>query len=789
MAIAINFLYGAVDSATYATKTWTAVPLGTPAADREIIVAVGTNNNTTSTSFWPISVTVDGVPLTLDAHSTQNSRIAHAAVFRGLIPTGTSADIVVTKYANNGSRNGIVVWSMTGRGTEVGTPPLDTKFMYFSTSGTNDLPAVQVAEDGALIGFIQRSNSGNTTWNNMSEDYDGTPAGTGATTGSHMLPSADDPAFVPSITFAGGAGRNNAALLVSYGVSATPSTVRNISQVNTNYLTLDIIPPVEGGTSSTLINIPESNVNSDLENFVIRVDLADMGSDFWNNVTPSGENIRVFSDDGTIQFPVDVIRVDMDNQEGELFFKASLSSDLDNVFDIRTTEAVSPDGLDTPYGRHAVWSDYAAIFVFTDMFNRAASASSVSIDGTAATHAYAPTAVGPDVASHQGVAYDGTNFYVMHTNRLRKYNGSWVLQATNSDPLGDTGVSGVNHMGDVFYKDGELFSVFEKYPNSPYNNQHVGVWNASDLSFNRVYDISANLHEVSSITWDPINSWFVITDYTAAGATVLHKYDTSFNYLGTITTSSISQKQGIDYYNNKYWITTAGKKLFSVNLDGSGLTEQWSGSISGYMEGLASKGDGTFYILFDGTPSAVYTFSPTSGSGVPGWLTLGGSGNARFTVPKLTNWTMGASVVPSSVAANSGILSYGVAETGNTNRASLMIRPASSKFGLWNSSDTWLDATGAAPTIGVRARVHHTQLGTTNRRIYQNGVLSNTDSGVSQRPGGAGNVLFIGAEDTSFTERLSGRINYAYLRSGELSADWIAAEYASWEGSGFYTLV
>lgn len=548
---------------------------------------------------------------------------------------------------------------------------------------------------------------------------------------------------------------------------------------------IDVVPL--GAESETNVVVPYGTITEGLLNFPVRLDLADMPLAFWDGVTSDGGNIRIRNSEN-VDVPFDLVRIDAGTQTGELFFRAArLRSPITSLFKVATVPGAIAPAVGAANGRNAVWSDYHAVFMFTSLENRTGvTGRNATMVGTAGTYPFGPTATSPSVNVHQGVAWDGTHFYAIDTDKVQKYTSAW---ATVGSPflLSSIGTPGVNHFGDGTIHGGELFIVYELYPNSPYNNQHVAVLDPATMTLLRTYDISAQAHEVAGICWDATNNCFVIADYTRADR--LHRYDEDFNYLGAITTASTSDKQGIEYYGGYLWVTTRGKRLYRFNPDGTGRSLQWSGSISGYMEGIAAKGDGSFYILFDGTPSSVYTFSPSGSAGIPGWLNIDGNGNALAAgMSQLTNWTMGASIVPLNVAGNGAILSYTPPVSSNSFRASLVLRGLTGQYGIWNSTDTWLEATSAPPSISSRHRLHHTQNGTVDRKIWVNGALSATDTGVAQRPGNSGGTwsLFIGGEDNDYSERMIGSINYAYLRNGVLSAGWLAAEYKSWETDTFY---
>lgn len=174
---------------------------------------------------------------------------------------------------------------------------------------------------------------------------------------------------------------------------------------------------------------------------------------------------------------------------------------------------------------------------------------------------------------------------------------------------------------------------------------------------------------------------------------------------------------------------------------------------------------------------------------IDGWLRVNGAGNGRINgAPLLTTWTMGITAQPSYTQANGTMISYSPPTTANTWRASLVLR-GNDHYGTWNSSNGWLLDPGALPTTSDRVRLHHVQNANVSRKLYRNGVLANSGT-TAQRPvnGGTGPALWLGVETTSYGERFRGALGYSYLREGELSPAWLAAEYQSWETGTFYTI-
>jgi hypothetical protein len=527
------------------------------------------------------------------------------------------------------------------------------------------------------------------------------------------------------------------------------------------------------------IRIPPWRVPSALTGFPVAVDLADLPQSFWDGTTEDGGNIRVKTA-ADASLPCDLVYFDKGAKKGRLFFRSDLSNSATNDFKVVTEAGGTTPAPGSTYGRNAVWQDFEAFFAFSSLEDRTGNGHDATLSGSSSNYDYGVVTTSPDVNAHQGIAFDGTYYYVCDTSTIRKYDLSWNLLLTSGTVHTIASLpAGATHSGDGTIYGGELFLPCEAYPNSPYDNQHIVVLDPADLTFKRKYDISANLHEISSITYDETNGYFVLTDFTSPGYTKLHKYDTDFNYLGVIDIPSTAKMQGIAYYDGFFWISTDGKNLYKMALDGSTREVMWSGTISGYMEGIESVGDGTFLILFDGSPSAVYTFGPSATTGEPGWLNLSGSGQAKTNqVPTFASWSIGASFIPRGIAQGA-IVSYSK-DTASPARSSLVNRDGD-HLGIWNLTDGWYDPGSAEMNLLREYRGHMLHDGTTARKLFYNGLARGTDSPVAQVPPLADvTILFIGAEDASLQERVNGSINYVYLREGILSDDWIAVEGLSW---------
>ncbi|MFV2045108.1 MAG: right-handed parallel beta-helix repeat-containing protein, partial [Anaerolineales bacterium] len=113
------------------------------------------------------------------------------------------------------------------------------------------------------------------------------------------------------------------------------------------------------------ITIQSSQVDTNLTNFPVFIDLADLGSDFFSNVNSDGGDIRVTNSDGTTEMAREVVAINTGALTGELHFRAdSLSSASNTSFYIYYGNIGASDYAVTAiYGRNNVWSNgYDAVW-------------------------------------------------------------------------------------------------------------------------------------------------------------------------------------------------------------------------------------------------------------------------------------------------------------------------------------------------------------------------------------------------------------------------------------------
>jgi hypothetical protein len=152
---------------TYQTTTFTAgstspftfssLAIGTAAANRYVIVGIAG----TATPSAVASVTIGGVTATPVVSQVAGNSVA--AIYIALVPTGTTATIVVT-FTGATQKCSIGVWSATGiSATPVGTAS--------STANPASL-ALTTVKGGFAVAHMQVDSTGSYTWTNATKEYE-----------------------------------------------------------------------------------------------------------------------------------------------------------------------------------------------------------------------------------------------------------------------------------------------------------------------------------------------------------------------------------------------------------------------------------------------------------------------------------------------------------------------------------------------------------------------------------------------------------------------------------------
>jgi hypothetical protein len=549
-------------------------------------------------------------------------------------------------------------------------------------------------------------------------------------------------------------------------------------------------------TYKATLTIASGEVASDLTNFPIYVDLSDMPAGFWTHVKEDGGDIRVKTTGGTI-IPFDLARFDYYDETGSLFIRRTVTTASNTEVDIHYGDhSLDLLAVGDTNGRNAVWADYAAVFLLGETAENRTGGSAPVVSGDPEFFEVVETS--PDLNAHQGICSDGTYYYVTDTNAIKKYDLSWSLVTSNSDPIGDTALATVNHCGDLDVHDGKLYIPIEFFSApSTHSNEYIAVFNASDLSFIQAFDVSAQGDEVSSIAYCPVDGLLYVTDYT--NGTFLNKYDPadgSFEGALTLTNSSGAsmsgyQWQGITWWRGAFWLSGDNadetyRATYAGVVQESGLFGRVASTA---YEGIGHIEDGLIQLVDDGANENAYRLKPYSiakGAGGGGSFGSTSVGVTSATLSSYTTFSLGVTASFSDKSASRAILSYwdnGV----NDVRATVAYRLSSTAIGFWDNVNGWT-LSAVNPTLDQVYRVNAVVNGTTYKRIFVDGSQSgntNTPAAVSS----ALDTLLIGREDSSNLETHRGLIGFAYLRPSALSNDWIAAEHSNLNApASFYSI-
>ena len=542
------------------------------------------------------------------------------------------------------------------------------------------------------------------------------------------------------------------------------------------------------------ITIPNSSVSENLTGFPMYIDLSSLGDNFWDGLYhDEGYDIRVRdSSDAALNF--DLINCNKALKTGSLFVKLDLNTSTDTVIYIDSgnpEESAVGDSYFTT-NRNNVWSSYHRVFFFNPelgYIDHSGNGSKPSTVGLEAS--LIPYLISPELNSHQGFTFDGTYYYVTDNNYIRKFDTSWNVVQSNSNPVGDIGGT-VNHLGDPSYYNGVLYIPAENYVSiSTFSEMKIARFNMSDLTYISSVDVSAQGHEVSSCCIVPEDSMVYVTSF--ADGSKLWKYNLSdLTYNSSISLSSTVDKiQGIEYWRDNFWVTsdsTGGleKRLIRVTKSGTvGETISYSpdGTTSGNLEGVASLGSSLGYLYSTGASlGKIYRleydnsinsngifFSGISGGGITQNYLLAES------VTRYTTWSIGVSAILSSKGQNRSFVSYEQSGSSvNTLRVTIAYRNTSDQIGVWDTDNSWLYSS-ITPELNRNYRFNAVYDGTTGRYFYTDGSKQ-SDLTITAKPTTGANALYIGINNADLVEDMHGHIGYVYLRNSVLSDGWIAAE-------------
>lgn len=532
------------------------------------------------------------------------------------------------------------------------------------------------------------------------------------------------------------------------------------------------VPAAPAASADLTVTIPAGKIASDLTDFPVMLDLAEMPAVFWNDVDASGGNIRAYQSDGTTLIPHDVTYIDKDAQQGRMFIKhtltAAAATDLRIILENTGTAALAATD---PNGRNGVWSDYDVVQVFPEVLNR--------VNGNAPN--ISPVPMREDqrfietkrmsLTASQGGCFDGTHYYTVSTNTLRKYNITGGQVAINNNPNGDVntaaGLTSLDHAGAPDIIDGELWVPIQEYPNSPYDTQYIGRFSLADLTFIGHLELTGATRESSGFYYDADLDRLYVTDYTVdTGIPYFNK--TTGVYIADLPLSAnISNMQGMTEMDGKYYINSGGDGVYEVEKDGTN---------NGLVIKSFYSGDDEDVFAHDGdlihTQDSGYLRHYTKVGGFQDFGRIHGDPLA-YTIPRASIWTVAATWLPTPSVNQQGIVGVCDAANRDLDRHSLMF---DNRISAWSTSDGWFapnpDTNPVAYDL-TRAGLAHN--GTTERKLFANGNKDATGTPSSVCPAG-GTDMNIELAGGSGSQKGFGHYQYMWARSEYMSDDWMAAD-------------
>jgi hypothetical protein len=178
--------YDETDRTVY---TFTAKAIGPAATDRRVHVYVASGNGGVTLS----SLTVGGVTATINIQGAGSSQ-SYNAIATAAVPSGTTADIVVTWSAGQ-TRTGIIVWYSTGLTSETALATAST-----NTDGGTMTLAGSIAGGFAIGGAFENGGTPSMNWGGSpapTEDVDTNAGTTILLSGCHLSTTGSGQAIIP----------------------------------------------------------------------------------------------------------------------------------------------------------------------------------------------------------------------------------------------------------------------------------------------------------------------------------------------------------------------------------------------------------------------------------------------------------------------------------------------------------------------------------------------------------------------------------------------------------------
>jgi len=219
------------------------------------------------------------------------------------------------------------------------------------------------------------------------------------------------------------------------------------------------------------------------------------------------------------------------------------------------------------------------------------------------------TYASPDTGCQQGYAWDGTNHYLIDSAQIfkRANDSNWTVLASNTNVF--SGLPGLNHMGDGDYYNGELYIPCEFWLGACTNvsDQSIVTFDAAKLQPLKVYDVSADNHEMSGlciVPSDGSNGVIYVTAY--CDGSQVWRYDlATMKLLGTIPLSqTLYCLRGIAWHDGTFYLAEdfAQGSVYSMEYNGK-IKLVCTTPVTGSQGGLKYTGNVLRWLIDQGPGS------------------------------------------------------------------------------------------------------------------------------------------------------------------------------------------
>ncbi len=282
---------------------------------------------------------------------------------------------------------------------------------------------------------------------------------------------------------------------------------------------------------------------SNVENFPVYVNLADMPSEFWTYVRSDCGDIRVVSSNGAPEVPREVVTCNTGAQTGELWFKAPLLSGVtDMPFYIYYGNSSATDYAATEtFGRNNVWTNgYAAVWHLKD---------GTTLSGTDATSNTNTGTAGAGATAVTGKLNGGADFAGSSTSYIEAAHSASLSIATPLTLSAWVYLDGYGGASNLYIR-----GIMSKYLTT--NAYFIRVGNGVSGSANYL-DFGGATHIIESTNF-PLSQWVYVTGTTDASGNGKLFRDGNQVLTGTVSigTNTENVRIGEDYSsgaNDRNW--------------------------------------------------------------------------------------------------------------------------------------------------------------------------------------------------------------------------------------------